>query len=674
MISHAEIIAKAARLLGRSRDWMTSTPEVLATLGEGLDASRAAFVQIQDGPGGGLIEIRPFGWAAPGWGPAVREGPREAVMLDDAATRDLVERHRRGEIVAAHTRDLGGALRAHFEARSVKSFISAPIIVNGQWWGHAGFDDCVRERDWTASEMAVLETIAALFSDAISLSTSSLIMSEATRIAMLQTAPDGIAVVDETGAILDFNPAAEAIFGLRRAGVIGRDAGKTLIPPHARRQFAGVLRRLRRGGARGVLGRHIETAGLHASGAEVPLELAVSEIRQGGRRLFVAYARDLTARKRAETNLERQREALHQSEKMAALGSLLAGVAHELNNPLSVVIGRAVMIEEDIDDPVQKERLRKLREAAERCAKVSKTFLAMARRHPPARVAMQVNKAIATALDLVAYSLKSSGIAVDLQLDAALPPIIGDHDQMIQIFVNLFVNAEHAMRGHDGVRTLKVASSLSGGRIVVTVKDTGPGIDAEALPRVFEPFYTTKEVGAGTGLGLAVSFGMAAAHGGTLEALAMAPGEGACFRLVLPVEAIDAAPELEAPAPPKSRGQNVLVVDDEPEVAALLRDILERAGHRTSHAENGQAALDLAAQERFDAVFCDLRMPVMDGRGLRRRLVTRQPIYEKRIAFVTGDLLSHDGMGEDFEGCPLIEKPFHARAILDTLDRIAGLT
>ena len=173
---------------------------------------------------------------------------------------------------------------------------------------------------------------------------------------------------------------------------------------------------------------------------------------------------------------------------------------------------------------------------------------------------------------------------------------------------------------------------------------------------------------------MTLAHGMAAAHGGTLEALPQPPGDGACFRLALPADAIDAAPPPDAPPPPKARARNVLVVEDEPEVAALLRDILERAGHRTSHAENGQAALDLAAQERFDAVFCDLRMPVMDGRGLRRRLVAREPIYDKRIAFVTGDLLSHDGMGEEFDGCPLIEKPFHASAILDTLDRIAGAT
>ena len=673
MNSHAAIIAEAAHHLRKSRDWTQNAQGILDRLGEAMGVSRVYLFQVHDIPGRGLGQSCLFDWATPGLHRLVTDARNiaEIILDSDAAMMDWASRRRRGEVIKGDTRDLRGYLREDFEHQEIKSFISAPLMVNGQWWGHIGFDDCVNERAWSDSETAVLQTIAYLLGDSIELSTSSLVMSEATRIAMLQTAPDGIVVVDESGAILDFNPAAEKIFGAKRSRMIGRQASQLLIPQRLRRQFSYLLKSLRSGGARRLLGQHTEAVGLHSSGADTPLELAITEIRQGGRRLFVAYLRDLTERKRAEASIARQREALHQSEKMTALGSLLAGVAHELNNPLSVVIGRAVMLEEDITDPVHRERLKKLREAAERCAKVSKTFLAMARQHPPERAPMQVNKAIATALDLVAYTLRSSGTTVELHLDDALPAIIGDQDQLIQVFVNLMVNAEHAMREQDSPRALAVSSASDPGHVVITIRDTGPGIDPDVLPRIFEPFFTTKEVGAGTGLGLAVSFGMVAAHGGLLEAIAQPPGDGACFRVTLPVNI--AAAVVPPPVPvkvPKTLSRNVLVIDDEPEVAGLLRDIFQRAGHRTSHAGNGQAALDLAAQESFDAIFCDLRMPVMDGRGFRRRLLNRQPIYQNRMAFVTGDLLSSESGGDELDGCPLIEKPFASGIILETLNRM----
>ena len=312
--------------------------------------------------------------------------------------------------IEAHTRDLIGYLREDFEYQQVKSFISFPIWVNGVWWGHVGFDDCVNERDWTLAEKSVLRTLGYLIGDAVELSSSSLVMSEATRLAMLNTAPDGIIVVDEAGAILEFNPAAERIFGRARSSVIGRRIVETLIPSDRRRGFAYLLRKLQLGRAKRALGRHTEMEIVHAEGHAVPVELAITEIKHGGRRLFVAYVRDLTLKKKTEAEVARQREALHQSEKLTALGSLLAGVAHELNNPLSVVIGRAIMLEEDSKDSAQREKLRKLREAAERCAKVSKTFLAMARQSPAVRVPMSLNKTILSALDLVSYPLRSGGV------------------------------------------------------------------------------------------------------------------------------------------------------------------------------------------------------------------------------------------------------------------------
>jgi len=672
---HAYLIADAASRFRSSRDWADHIGIVLERVGLGLDLSRAYLFQVHELDDGGLGQTNRAAWIAPGQTPltSAARGTAERILDDDAIMQAWAERRRRGEMIHGHTHELSGHLRHLFETHDTKSFISFPIWVNGNWWGHIGFDDCLREREWTISEKSVLRAIAYLIGDAVELSVSSLVMSEATRMAMLNTAPDGVIVVDEAGAILEFNPAAERILGRPLKDVFGKRIADIVVAAADQRRFAYFLRRLQQGRAGRMLGQHIEAHALHASGKLVPVELAITEIRQTGRRLFVAYVRDVTERKRTEAQVAQQREALHQSEKLTALGSLLAGVAHEINNPLSVVIGRAIMLEEEAVDERQRERLSKLREAAERCAKVSKTFLAMARQSPSVREPIILNKAVLAALDLVSYQLRSGGVAVRLNLADTLPKVVADLDQLVQVFVNLFVNAEHAMREQTDGRVLWISTGTEqdGATVMAEVRDSGPGIKPEVLPRIFEPFFTTKASGLGTGLGLAVSFGMVTAHGGMLEAISQGDQRGACFRIKLPAaieegKAAIASPEVEGPAP----GKHVLVVDDEPEIVSLLRDILERAGHRVDQAEHGLEALARVASNTYDAIFCDLRMPGLDGPGLRRKLLAEHPVYRQRMIFVTGDLLDGGRAVAELEGCPIIEKPFYARTILAELAQL----
>jgi PAS domain S-box-containing protein len=671
-ISHSVLIAEAAKQLRSNRDWMPHLQLIFDRLGAGLGISRVFLFQVHEILGGGLGQSCLFDWAAPGLDD-LSSDPRnvnERLNQSDPLLTEWTERRRRGETISGHTRDLKGYLRSDFEYQKIKSFISVPIMVNGQWWGHIGFDDCAQERDWTDSERAVLETVAYMLGDAIELSTSSLVMSEATRVAMLQTAPDGIIFIDEDGAILEFNPAAEAMFGFRRTLVLGRPVVETLIPPARRRSTVRFIRHLQKGRARRILGRRIEMQLRHGSGGSVPVELALTEIVQGGRRLFVAYLRDLSERKRSEAEVSRQREALHQSEKLTALGSLLAGVAHELNNPLSVVIGRAVMLEEDARDSIQRERLTKLREAAERCARVSKTFLAMARQSPSVRVPTSLNTAILTALELVAYPLRSNGIKTVLKLSPNLPLTTADPDQLIQVFVNLFVNADHAMREVEGERILTIVTRISpdGASVVADVQDTGVGIDPAIRQRVFEPFFTTKSMGMGTGMGLAVSFGMITAHGGQLQAIDPPNETGACIRLSMPIGLLDsAAARASKEDPLRPARRRILVVDDETEIAALLIDILLREGHEADKTSEPAETLELLERRTYDAIFCDLRMPGIDGRNLRRKILVKHPQYEGRMIFVTGDLLRPGQSNAQIDGCPIVEKPFHTRAILDAL-------
>ncbi len=375
----------------------------------------------------------------------------------------------------------------------------------------------------------------------------------------------------------------------------------------------------------------------------------------------------IVERARAEAELARSHEALYQSEKMTALGSLLAGLSHEMNNPLSVVVLQSVMMEEDAAGSPLGTRARRIREAAERCSKIVATFLAMARQRPPERSAISINKVIEGALGLAAYGLRSSGIIVDRQLGAGLPLIEADPDQLHQVFVNLVINAQHALQSIDGERRLRLVTrhSSTHGTIEVEVSDTGPGVPAEVRRRIFEPFFTTKPQGAGTGLGLSFSLGVIEAHGGRLE---LAEGEGgATFRVVLPTTsapAIADAPETaEAAAEHRPRAE-ALVVDDEPEIADSLAELLKREGYQVRIAASGtEAKAHLQAQD-FDLILSDLRMPDGDGPSLYAWIASKRPHLAERMGFVTGDTIEPGAMAFLAKaGRPTLEKPFTPAAL-----------
>ncbi|MCP5155604.1 MAG: PAS-domain containing protein [Ectothiorhodospiraceae bacterium] len=369
---------------------------------------------------------------------------------------------------------------------------------------------------------------------------------------------------------------------------------------------------------------------------------------------------DVTEQRAAQAELERQRTALYQSEKMSALGTLLAGVAHELNNPLSVVIGHAAMLEDHAADAASARRAGALRAAAERCARIVKTFLTMARRRPATRTRTAIAPVLDQVLDLVGYQLRSADVRVERDLDASLPEVAADPDQLGQVLLNLVVNAQQAMLETPGPRRLRIGAGVAPDRatVAVTVSDTGPGVPEAIRSRIFEPFFTTKPAGVGTGIGLALSHAMVEAHGGHIEVVD-APGGGARFTLTLPVAtAAVAADEPARVVPASGVSGRVLVVDDEADLRDFLCEVLRADGFEVVEAADGAAALRRLGEQPFDVVVCDLRMPVMDGPRLYAAVRERDPRAAAGFVFVTGDLLS--GTTERFlagTGRPYIEKP-----------------
>ena len=368
-------------------------------------------------------------------------------------------------------------------------------------------------------------------------------------------------------------------------------------------------------------------------------------------------------RRRFEQELDRQREALHQSEKMTALGTLLTGVAHELNNPLAVVVGRSAILAEALEGTLHERGIGKLRDAADRCSRIVKTFLAMARRSGPRRSTVDINELLESALDVTTYGLRTAGVTLVSECDPALPLTHADGDQIVQIFMNLIINAQHALAAaHQGVaRRLTIATRHDpvAEVIRVTIADNGPGVPPHLASRIFDPFFTTKEMGQGTGMGLAVSRGMAEAQGGTLELL---PSEtGAVFELTLPIAH---AAEREAPTQailpvPAAPSLRALIVDDESDVAELIRDSLRDVFAVLDICRDGPSALAAVAERAYDLVISDLRMPGMSGAELHARIVADNSGPAPSFLFVSGDIQYRQELrGSALEDLPVLEKPF----------------
>jgi PAS domain S-box-containing protein len=361
-----------------------------------------------------------------------------------------------------------------------------------------------------------------------------------------------------------------------------------------------------------------------------------------GRWQVGGFAEDTTESNQTEEALARQNDALLQAEKLAAMGTLLAGVAHELNNPLSVVLGQSSLLRRAVGEGPLQLRVDKIAQAAERCARIVSNFLALARQSPPARQRVDLNQTLREALELLAYGLRVDEIEVSTSLGGDLPVLWADPHQLHQLLINLVTNAHHAMRGMPSARRLTLTTGCDDARerVVLSVEDTGPGIPSDIATRVFDPFFTTKPPGQGTGLGLSLCQGIVESHGGRITAGA-APGGGALFQVELPV---GSRPQTEPPGPrpqpEPTRGKRLLVVDDEPAVAEVLAEMLREEGHAVEIANSGAAALRMLGEGNYDLVFSDIRMPDLDGPGLYREAEARHPELKHRFVFLTGDSLS----------------------------------
>jgi len=464
---------------------------------------------------------------------------------------------------------------------------------------------------------------------------------------LVESASDAIVTLDANGRFTTVNHAAEIISGYRREELVGQWFAPMLSDDELPKALAHFQKAL--AGETGLF----ETQFYRKDGEGRTISVTYSTPQRDEE--VLCLIRDVTDQKMLQ-------EQLIQSEKMSAIGQLVSGVAHELNNPLAGISAFAqLLLAEKRFPPDQRTAAETIYSEARRASRIVQNLLTFARQHKAEKGPAAINQVLDDTLELRGYELRVRGIDVRREYDEALPDTMGDAHQLQQVFLNLITNAEQAMERAEGRHhRLTVRTRRAGDAIRIEIEDTGSGVPANLLERIFNPFFTTKPTGHGTGLGLSISLGIVREHEGRIWA-ENAPQGGARFVVELPVIAPRESGEFPAAlaAHPVGDSLHILVVDDEASVRVALQRYLAARGHDVETTASGQDALGLLRAGEYDAVIVDMRMPDLSGEQLFEELRSADREHAERVIFTTGDLVSEQMRRFlDGSGRPCVPKPF----------------
>src|SRR5205809_3314799 len=468
---------------------------------------------------------------------------------------------------------------------------------------------------------------------------------------------EGIAVVDDEGRVRRSNRALASLLGMPLQNVIGTPlAGALLGKSNALQELLAATRRGERPAPLVARSEPLRRA-VRVNVARIPGAATEHSI--------VVMVEDVTEQQALETQLV-------QSEKLAAVGQLVSGVAHELNNPLTSIAGLSeFLLEQKELGKKDRGHLQVIQEQAERAGRIVRNLLTFARKGPAEQAPVDLNDVIQRTLLLMSYDLTLKDVTIEKHL-APLPAVLGDRRALQQVVLNLLNNAAQAVTTNPPGRPQVIhLSTWFDDRVRLRVADTGPGIPDDVLPQLFTPFFTTKEPGQGTGLGLSITYSIVEAHGGRITVERPSDG-GAAFLVDLP-----AAPAAAAAAPRKTPEpqaapavkRTILLVDDDPAVRRMVKALFGREGHSVEVARSGQHALDLARTRGYDLILADAQAPARD-RLFVEQLVETQPDLRDRVLVGLGEVPPPAEKALARLGVRYVRKPFNLRDLRDEAARV----
>jgi PAS domain S-box-containing protein len=447
---------------------------------------------------------------------------------------------------------------------------------------------------------------------------------------------EGLAVVGPDGAILRANRALAALADLPESELVGRDFGQLL--PGAAEAVAGLME---------AAYRREKPAPLVVRLEDTHRVLRLTAAPLGGVEVgsVVILIEDVTEQRMLEAQLI-------QNDKMASIGQLVSGVAHELNNPLTSIAGLAeLLLERPPHLEIPREHLRVIHDQAERAGRIVRNLLTFARKGVAEKTSVDLNDVVTRTSLLIVYELQLHGIELDTDLSPEPVVVLGDRYELQQVLLNLVTNAVQAVCTLESgkPRHITLSTSRSDGEAILRVRDTGPGVPHHLAPHIFTPFFTTKAPGEGTGLGLSLSYGLVKAHGGALSYEPSLEG-GAEFQVTLPLFQAEVPPTIQPALAEKSNGgRRILVVDEDPAVHRLVTALFAPEGHAVESVRSGEQALRLAQEGEYDLIIADVRMAAGAAEPFARALLDACPKVRGRLVVACAD-------EEDLPG-PLSEQP-----------------
>jgi PAS domain S-box-containing protein len=478
----------------------------------------------------------------------------------------------------------------------------------------------------------------------------------------IEKATEAFVLTDPDGIIEYVNPAFERETGFSKPEAVGRNMSILASGKHSESFFADLWKTIKSGGVwSGQITNKKKTGELYEE------EMTVSPVEDSSGVIthFIAIKRDVTERKILQNQLI-------QAEKMFAVGAFVSGVAHELNNPLTAILGFSQRLVAKGGDfpPNVTHQLNIISEQTKRAVKIVQNLLKFSRKTPATTIFCNINEVFENTLSFLEYGLRSDNIEVRKNYVNDPIRVKGDVSQLQQVFTNIILNAEYEMKKSHGSGVLMIHTEISGGEARIEIENDGPPIPKNVMERLFDPFYSTKTIGEGTGLGLYIAYGIVSDHKGKLWA--ETPGDTGCrFVITLPLveqETVKALPSAKESAPrAELAGKKILIVEDEEYIRKWLFELFEDNDAVPHGARDGNEALDFINQNRYDLIISDIRMPGKTGYELGQWIYENKPEYRSKFLFITGVIDKDVGGFCEKYGYRFLQKPFGVNELLTTV-------